>query len=369
MRVVFRADASIRIGTGHVMRCLALADELTLQGHHCRFVCREHEGHLGGLIATKGYELHLLPCSRSAETQPSGSAGNPYADWLGVPWQHDAEQTLELLSSLEADWLVVDHYALDARWERQVAKAVNRIMVIDDLAERHHECTLLLDQNLGRDVSDYDRLTPKNCLRLIGPQYALLRPEFSQLRERSLQRRKHSELKRILISLGGVDKTNVTGHVLDALANTPLPADTELDIIMGASAPYLDEVRQQAKRLPFKATVNVNVSDMAERMCLADFSIGAAGSTSWERCCLGLPTVIVFLADNQASGGKALEAAGAALTIDEPKAVRAILPAALAEVSIPKNLQRMSYAATAITEGKGASSVATSMIAMSGRSQ
>lgn len=307
MKIVFRADASIQIGTGHVMRCLTLADELTRQGHQCQFICREHKGHLGDLIASKGYEVHLLPCARGTEQQPAVITDNAHADWLGATWQQDADQALEVLPSQETDWLVVDHYALDARWERQVAKAVDRIMVIDDLADRHHECSLLLDQNLGRAESDYDQLVPKDCVRLIGPEYALLRPEFAQLRELSLQRRKQPELKRILISLGGVDQTNATGHVLGALAKTPLPVDTDLDIIMGASAPYLEEVRQQAEELPFKATVNVNVNDMAERMCLADLSIGAAGSTSWERCCLGLPSIIVILAGNQRLIGEALE--------------------------------------------------------------
>jgi UDP-2,4-diacetamido-2,4,6-trideoxy-beta-L-altropyranose hydrolase len=369
MRIAFRADASVQIGTGHVMRCLTLAGELTREGHQCLFICREHEGHLGDLIASKGYEVHLLPCARSTAQQPAVSTDNAHADWLGATWQEDAEQTLEILSPTKTDWLVVDHYALDARWERQVAKAVNRIMVIDDLADRHHECALLLDQNLGREETDYDELVPKDCVRLIGPEYALLRPEFDRLRERSLERRKKPELKRILISLGGVDQTNVTGEVLGTLAKTTLPADTELDIIMGASAPYLEEVRQQAEELPFKATVNVNVNDMAERMCLADLSIGAAGSTSWERCCLGSPTIIVVLAANQASGAKALEAAGAAITIDAPEAVRQALPSVLAKASMPKVLQLMNRAAAKITNGKGASLVALSMIDTAGRLQ
>jgi UDP-2,4-diacetamido-2,4,6-trideoxy-beta-L-altropyranose hydrolase len=314
--VVFRTDASIQIGTGHVMRCLTLADELTRQGHECRFICREHEGHLGGLIANKGYDLTLLPKPSGNELAATYVNSDDYDLWLGVPWQEDARQTFDAITTWNLDWLVVDHYSLDAEWERTLSSSMCKIMVIDDLANRTHECAILLDQNLGREVSDYDELLPGNCQRLVGPRYALLRPEFSELRERSLLRRQYLEFKRILISLGGVDRTNVTGQVLEALKDSALPPNIELDIIMGAAAPYLDEVRQQAARLPFKSSVSVNVENMAERMCLADLSIGAAGSTSWERCCVGLPSITVMLAENQRPIGEALSNSGVALLAD-----------------------------------------------------
>lgn len=364
MLVAFRADASDHIGTGHVMRCLTLADELTRQKHRCVFICRKHKSHLGDLISSKGYELIMLPAVDATEVKSSKDQENTYADWLGVPWLQDAKETVEVVTPIKADWLVVDHYALDAHWEQHVNRVVGRIMVIDDLADRQHECALLLDQNLGRVSSDYDGLVPKDCVKLVGSEYALLRPEFAQLRELSIKRREHPELKRILISLGGVDRTNATGQVLDALVETALPCETQLDIVMGASAPYLDEVRQQAARLPFVVTVNVNVRDMAERMLLADLSIGAAGGTSWERCCLGLPAVLVILADNQASGAKAQEVAGAAVTVPDPEAVQAALPSVLDRLSNPDCLQRMSRAAAGITYGKGASILIDSMIAV-----
>tara|TARA_B100000378_G_scaffold148534_1_gene119941 strand:+ start:1306 stop:2406 length:1101 start_codon:yes stop_codon:yes gene_type:complete len=319
VKVAFRTDASVQIGTGHVMRCLTLADELARQGHQCRFVCREHEGHLGDLIASKGYGLTLLPSHSDSELVLKDRGSDNYALWLGVPWQEDARQTLDALKAWKPDWLVVDHYALDAKWERALADAAGKIMVIDDLANRPHECAMLLDQNLGRAGSDYDGLVPVGCQRLTGPRYALLRPEFAKLREQSLKRRRNPELRRILVSLGGVDRTNVTGRVLEALSESALPRSTELDIIMGAAAPYLDDVRQQAARLPFQATVSVNVKDMAQRMCLADLSIGAAGSTSWERCCMGLPSVTVILAENQREIAEALAKYKAGLLVDIPQ--------------------------------------------------
>lgn len=367
VRVAFRADASVQIGTGHVMRCLTLADELTRQGHECRFVCREHEGHLGELITSKGYGLTLLPSCSDNELDTKDSRSDNYARWLGVPWQEDARQTLGALTPWKPDWLVVDHYALDAEWERALANAVGSIMVIDDLANRPHACGLLLDQNLGRVTSDYDGLLPEDCQRLIGPGYALLRPEFASLRGQSLNRRQQPELKRILISLGGVDRTNVTGQVLDALLESALPVTTELDIIMGAAAPYLDEVRQQAARMPFQAAVNVNVEDMAERMCLADLSIGAAGGTSWERGCLGLPAVLIVLAENQVAGATALAASGAAVKIDDADQLGATLPSALVALFEPGRLERMSDAAAGITDGDGVFRALQEMGAAGGR--
>ena len=200
MKIVFRTDASIQIGTGHVMRCLTLADELARHGHECRFVCREQQGHLGNLISSKGYGLALLPAPVRSKRYIESEVSENYASWLGVPWQEDAQESLQVIEALKADWLVVDHYALDAEWEKALAHAVGNIMVVDDLANRAHDCALLLDQNLGREQEDYDGLVTDKCERLIGPGYALLRPEFSALRDQSLARRITPELNRILIT-------------------------------------------------------------------------------------------------------------------------------------------------------------------------
>ena len=367
MLVAFRADASVQIGTGHVMRCLTLADELRHQGHQCRFISRDHQGHLGELIASKGFAFDLLSIPEGANIDCWDDGDTAHAHWLGVTWQVDAEQTLAALESVEVDWLVVDHYALDARWEMRLAVVVKNILVIDDLADRSHECDLLLDQNLGRQEADYNQRVPAYCRRLIGPRYALLRAEFAKLREVSRQRRLKPQLKRILISLGGVDATNITGRVLNALAESDLPVETELDIVMGASAPYLEEVRRQAVRLPFRTTVSVDVTDMAERMYSADLSIGAAGSTSWERCCLGLPTVLVILADNQVSGARALHTWGAAIAIDHTtEALEIDLSASLIVLSGSKALQRMSNAAAEVTVGDGVGRVVDALAEVAG---
>jgi UDP-2,4-diacetamido-2,4,6-trideoxy-beta-L-altropyranose hydrolase/UDP-4-amino-4,6-dideoxy-N-acetyl-beta-L-altrosamine N-acetyltransferase len=357
LRVAFRADASLDIGTGHVMRCLTLAEALREQGAECVFVSRAHPGNLLALIRQRGFKALELPAFAPAvtliETHP------PHAAWLGCGWHDDAAQTAKALADelqgLGLDWLIVDHYALDARWEQALKPCAAHLLVIDDLADRPHDCDVLLDQNLGRKALDYAALVPARCELLIGPAYALLRPEFAQLREQSLARRKQSHVKRLLITLGGVDKDNATSTVLKALASCPLPQDCEIDVVMGANAPWLVQAREQAARMPRATTVSVNVQDMARRMAAADLAVGAAGSTSWERCCLGLPSLIVVLAANQLAVAKALQHAGAALLIGPEGNLHDELVAAMRRISHDaRELRSMAANASAITAGEGA---------------
>ncbi len=299
------------------MRCLTLANELKGQGHECWFVCREHPGNLGELIRSQGHGLTLLPAPTNHSPQEKDAASEDYGLWLGVPWQEDARLTLEVILPLKPDWLVVDHYALDVQWERFMSSAVGEIMVIDDLANRPHECALLLDQTFGRSVKDYQHLVTDNCKLLCGSQYALLRPEFVQLRPYSLQRRSNPVLRQLLITMGGSDKDNVTGRVLDALRESELPSDCRIVVVMGAMAPWLEAVKQQAKHFPWSTEVKVNVSNMAQVMVDSDLAIGAAGAASWERCCLGLPSILVIIAENQKTVALNLQKVGAAVCLPD----------------------------------------------------
>ena len=312
MQVVFRADASLEIGTGHVMRCLTLADGLRSQGAECIFICRSHDGHLSDLINQRGYAVRLLGINHPFVAESDVS----HAAWLGADWETDARETAQALVDLTANWLIVDHYALDSRWERYLHNYCQKLMVIDDLADRLHDCDFLLDQNLGHTADDYLNLVPTSALLWVGPQYALLRPEFSQLRPASLLRRNNAELQHLLITMGGVDKDNVTGLVLNALKSCPLPADLKITVVMGPHAPWLDDVSSLASTMPYSSEVLVGVNDMATLMKNSDLAIGAAGSTSWERCCLGLPAIQLVLANNQKEVAKNLEESGAVIAID-----------------------------------------------------
>lgn len=298
------------------MRCLTLAKALHEHGIQCSFVCREHEGHFGELIKKNGFELFLLSTEIGADLQID--SGLAHSNWLRCSIDMDAKQTRQVLPE-KVDCLVVDHYALDARWENQMRSVCQKIVVIDDLADRKHDCDVLLDQNLGTTETDYSELVPAHCIKLIGPKFALLRPEFAEWREYSLQRRKYPELKHILISMGGVDKDNMTGKILHQLSLSLLPDESTITVVMGATAPWLEDIKSLAIKMPIFTKVLVNVENMAELIANCDFVIGAAGATAWERCCLGAPSIILVLAANQKRIAQALVDANLVFFIDEQK--------------------------------------------------
>jgi UDP-2,4-diacetamido-2,4,6-trideoxy-beta-L-altropyranose hydrolase len=172
-------------------------------------------------------------------------------------------------------------------------------MVIDDLADRKHRCDILLDQTFGRQQEDYSARIPRGCELLLGSKYALLRPEFAKWRAYSLERRSKPEFKQLLINMGGTDPDNITGKVIERLQTAKLPKDVEITIVMGKTAPHLARVITGANKLPYRSEVKVDVDNMAELMANADIAIGASGATTWERCCLGLPTIQLITAYNQ----------------------------------------------------------------------
>lgn len=321
MRILFRVDASLEIGTGHVMRCLTLADALAARGVDCEFICREHVGNLIDLISLKGYEVHKLPNPEllvenfvlsTSGVKPIGS----YLNWLGVMQSDDANNCRLILETRNPDWLIVDHYALDAEWESKLIPHCRNLMVIDDLANRPHVPSLLLDQTFGREPISYSRLVPSGCRLICGSKYALLRSEFSALRSYSLQRRGSGNLQNVLINFGGVDKDNITLSVLRELRNSVLPIDCTITVVMGSTSPWLNQIYNEAEYMPWKTQVLVGVTNMAEIMADSDLAIGAAGTTSWERCCLGLPTIMFVLSDNQTEIAKELNQFGAAYLFD-----------------------------------------------------
>ena len=371
MKVALRADASLQMGSGHVMRCLTLSDALKARGAQCHFISRVHPGHLLEAIHQRGYKVNSLvaPVIRAQEATKTIAIDVPdiqqepaHAAWLGSTWQADAQETAAILARLQPDWLVVDHYALDQRWETALQPHYQKLMVIDDLADRPHCCDLLLDQNLGSEPEHYDQWVPEHCQVLTGPRYALLRPEFAALRPYSLQRRQaQPALRQLLITMGGVDQPDATGQVLRALKTCALPADCQITVVMGLTAPWLQNVRGLAAQMPWPTEVVVNVNDMARRMADSDLAIGAAGSTSWERCCLGLPTLMVVLAGNQRAGAQALEAAHAARLIGSVSDIATQLPQAFRELTDSKNQMRMSLAASSITNGQGVEKILKAM--------
>ena len=361
MNIAFRVDASLEIGSGHVMRCLTLADAVSARGASCRFICRLHEGNLIGLIRSKGYLVNVLPASdgsvqRLRNTDVLTSSSSPkHADWLGVSQEQDAAHCVSILEASPPDWLIVDHYAIDARWEESMVPHCRKLMAIDDLADRVHVADLLLDQNLGHVAKDYDGLVPATCIRLIGPRYALLRPEFQTTREASLARRLASNrIRHILISMGGMDFAGATSQILDALVRAELPTDTRLSVVMGSSAPALERVRAQATKMPWPTAVLVDVGDMARLMYEADLAIGAGGSTAWERCCLGLPSIVVPVAPNQDYVSLSMATAGSIILIRHDETLNTHLRTIVRTlVSDTMLRQRLVQKSAAIVDGHG----------------
>ena len=296
MKIIIRTDASVQIGTGHVMRCLTLADELRESGAKVVFVCRDFAGNLCDYIEQKGYVVHRLPVSDIQEQNIQSDL--KHVAWLGADRQTDARQAKEIIKGLESppDWLVADHYALDERWEGYLRPYVKKIMVIDDLADRAHDCDLLLDQNFYENLEiRYDGLVPSGCKKLFGPKYALLRPEFMEARKNLRKRDRY--VKRIMIFFGGSDPTNETAKALEAIRMLNRP-DIAVDVVVGALNAHRQGIEQIASDLP-DCTCHFNVEDMAVLMAGADLAVGAGGTTVWERCALALPSLVITVAENQ----------------------------------------------------------------------
>ncbi len=349
--IVFRADASAEIGTGHVMRCLTLADELARRGERVGFVCRELCGHLGDEVLRRGHTLTLLP----------PLASHTESGWLGVPVDVDAEETRAALrAGGRLAWLVTDGYGIDAEWESSLRDAADAIMAIDDLADRAHDCDLLLDQNLAIDVgARYATLVPADCRQLLGPWFALLRPQFAEQQRRE----RDGVVRRILVSFGGRDQLDLTSRALRALAQVVQPG-VAVDVVLPAAAPHFAVVSAFAAGLP-GVEVHRAVDDMAAMMDAADLLLGGGGSMTWERCLLGLPALTVTAAPNQVESAAAVEAAGATRYLGPAEHVSEVgLADAVREaLAAPETLVAMSRAARRLVpDALGTKRVARAML-------
>ena len=273
------------------MRCLTVADALKQHGGETRFISRHLPEYLKDMLTAKGHQLMPLD-GNSSESIPDDLA---HAHWLGTSQHTDAQNSIQALSDHTWDWLFVDHYALDARWESALRKTAKNILVIDDIADRKHDCDVLLDQNFYADIDTrYIGKVPTHCRLLLGPRYALLRDEFRQLREQV--RLRTGPIKRILIFFGSVDANNYTGRILEVLVNIGIP-DLHMDVVIGAQHPFREQLELTCTK--HGIFCHVQTKRMAELMVAADLAIGAGGSATWERCCLGLPTLAICTADNQ----------------------------------------------------------------------
>jgi UDP-2,4-diacetamido-2,4,6-trideoxy-beta-L-altropyranose hydrolase len=354
LNVAIRVDASTQIGSGHLMRCLALADELRSRNATVRFISRHLPDSLAALVAARGHALSRL---RPACADEADAFDLAHSAWLGSSQAQDAEDTLAALSGIASwDWVIVDHYALDARWESAVRRRATQLLAIDDLADRPHAADALVDQNLQPPTGDrYAGLVSARCTRLVGPRFALLRPEF-----RNRTTRADPEVSsRVLVNIGfgGVDPAGMTTRALAALS--ALPRDRfAIDAVVGSANPHLPTIAAQCAAVP-NSRLYVDASDVAELLRAADIAIGAGGIMALERCAVGLPQVLVSIAANQRPGCKALASAHVAIDLGPMTDVR---DDALADVVArladrPRLLARVRQRAAALVDGRGAERV------------
>ena len=330
-QALFRADASPAIGTGHVIRCRTLARALVPHGWAPKLATHDLPDAL--VEGWPGGEAAII---RLADGDP----GEPEPELISVA--SDADGRVELV--------VVDHYDLGAAW----FEALRRVrpgasfMAIDDLADRPLPVDLVLNQNLGVTPDAYAQLVPDGTRILTGPRHALLRPEFATLRDRGRDR--DGRIERILIFMSGADPDDVTRRATVAIA----AVDRPFDVVVGAAYAHLAGLRELLSGIG-QATLHVNTDAMAELMDAADLAIGAPSSASWERCALGLPTVLITLADNQMMAGEELDRLGAGLalgwhaTVTAPD-IEAVVRDLLED---PTRVAAMADEAAAITDGRG----------------
>jgi UDP-2,4-diacetamido-2,4,6-trideoxy-beta-L-altropyranose hydrolase len=335
-RAVFRCDASPSLGAGHVVRCLTLADTLAAGGWRSVFAVRPGTFDVLPRLAERVGAFTLVDGPPEQEAERIGSA-------LGGP----------------VDLVVVDHYQRGASFEAVCRRWARQVLVLSDVADRTHDADFLVDDSFGRGASDYAGLVPPRCRILAGSRYALVRPEFPRRRSAALRRRDNRmEVRRLLIAMGAADPDNFSGKAIAAAAATGL--GLALDVVLGTDAPQQSAVAAQLASYPHPARLLIGTTRIADLMIAADLAIGACGTMSWERCCLGLPTIAVTMADNQEPHGRNLADAGAIhlLGRDGMTSAAAVGDALMELAADADRRRRMSRAAASVCDGGGAGRVA-----------
>lgn len=366
-QVLFRCDASLLIGSGHVIRCRNLAREIKRRGGEPTFICRQQKGDLIRLLQEEFTVIKLR--ERELLNKKSEKRVGLYKDWLGCSQKKDAMECIDNLyaqSISKVDWIVADHYGIDRDWEIIMHEEFNKtsptkLMAIDDLANRKHHTDIILDQNyFGRNTEKrYEKLTPQKCKKYLGPKYALLGAEYKYFSKLMPPRDK---LHRLLVYYGGIDLGDMNALTLRALSAKELK-HLEVDLVVGIQTSHnqrvIDSLRNRAN-----TKIHKNKPSLAGLIARADLAIGAGGSTTWERACLGLPSVIIPLSENQLGFNKNLSDDGYISLIRQEEGN---LEERIKEIMIklsksPELVRKQSIACAELVDGHGAERIARAML-------
>ncbi len=345
--IVIRADASHNIGSGHVMRCLTLAHALKNQ-YHIQFLCRPHTGNMIATLQDMGFSV--TPLKKDPTNTP----------WTDITQNEDAQQCLQTIKTLKSiKLIIVDHYALDHIWETQLKPYTHKLLVIDDLADRPHNCDYLLDQNQLTDTHPYKNLLSAQTRVFLGTKYALLRNEFTQWRNAALKRHTNNQQPRhCLINFGGMDSDDLSTQTLHILSQTTLIKHLDITLIMGQHAPHIHKVKQLIQHIPHPVKLIIHCQQMAKEMTQADFIIASSGSTVWEICCLALPAIIIVEAENQHTIAQHIQQKNAAIVLNSPKLLKTHIVHAITRlINEPDYYQNIARNAAQQCNGNGVKNI------------
>lgn len=349
--IIFRTDSSSLIGSGHVTRCISLASYLKKDGLDVEFICRKHKGNYINKIQDAGFKVHELKLVGKIKLKSNTS----YASWLGASQSLDAENCIEIIKSRKINFLIVDHYGIGVNWQKKLKPYCGKLMVIDDLAQRRHACDVILNQNLGSTKKKYKKLIPHTCKQLLGPKFALLDSVYSNIKVDLKSR--SGNIRRALIYFGGGDDAlKYSELALNAFCEPKL-IHIKLDLVINSKKNNLKQIK---KIISNRGRIKLysNLPNLSKLISNSDLAIGAAGSTTWERCCFGIPSIIVICALNQKLSAEKIKKKNAAFVFYPNNNLQKNIKDAALSLCRNKNIYlKMSQKALKICDGHGSKRV------------
>ena len=344
-KIIFiRVDSSTKVGYGHLIRCLALADTLK-KSFKINFICTNLNGNLISQICKKKFEVFRF---------------NTKSQRINV--KKDAEKTISIIKKHrnKKSLLILDSYILSQEWENRVRPYVKRLIVIDDLMDRKHSCDLIIDQNLHTQMNSlYNKSVLKNCVKLLGPDYAILRNQF--IAQRKYARIRSLPIKNILVSFGGTDNENHTLHALTSLKK--LNSDVNVNVVTGTANIGKKIIKNFCKK-NFNYNYFEQVENMVKLMQVADLCIGSSGTITWERCCVGLPAIAIVASNDQKDIASAVSKNKCIINLGKIKKSDNVNYVRLMKNLKNSELQNMSRNCMKLVDGKGAARISKYIFSM-----